>query len=247
MHPDVHRYLDGELPRTALSADALAELAAWERLERDLSGHRAERAPAWLEASVMRDIAAAASAAGTAGRSADAGTTTPAHAPSHLASEHQGSLKASVGNGTPWWERAVQWLLTPRPLQVRPLAPLAAAAALALVIGLQATSGTDQPLATGLDGEAVIYVQFTLDAGNAQSVSVAGDFNDWSVESGALRDVDGSGVFRGLIAVTPGVHKYMFVVDGEEWVTDPAAERHIDDGFGMRNALLAVALPDGAL
>jgi hypothetical protein len=36
----------------------------------------------------------------------------------------------------------------------------------------------------------------------------------------------------------------MFVVDGEVWVTDPRAERYVDDGFGMRNALIAVQPPE---
>ena len=40
--------------------------------------------------------------------------------------------------------------------------------------------------------------------------------------------------------IQPGVHKYMFVIDGTEWVTDPDAERYAEDGFGNRNAVLAV-------
>jgi hypothetical protein len=222
MHRDVHRYLDGETPRSALPADALAELEAWERVETDTLARRSEVAPAWLADSVMRSIDA-----------------------------HE--ARSAAAAGAAWWQRALQWLVTPRPLQVRPLAPLAAAAALVLVILVQAT-GDDVP-AMLADADAVaapadapvIYVQFTLAAGDARTVSVAGDFNDWSVEAGTLRDVDGSGVFRGLIAVRPGVHKYMFVVDGEEWVTDPAAERYVDDGFGMRNALLAIVPPTEVL
>jgi len=37
----------------------------------------------------------------------------------------------------------------------------------------------------------------------------------------------------------------MFLVDGERWETDPRAERYIDDGFGMRNALVNVIAPMG--
>jgi hypothetical protein len=35
----------------------------------------------------------------------------------------------------------------------------------------------------------------------------------------------------------------MFVVDGEKWITDPQADRYVDDGFGMRNAVLSIAQP----
>jgi hypothetical protein len=42
------------------------------------------------------------------------------------------------------------------------------------------------------------------------------------------------------------MHQYMFVIDGSEWVTDPGAERWSDDGFGNRNAVVAVAPPGTA-
>ena len=45
------------------------------------------------------------------------------------------------------------------------------------------------------------------------------------------------------IAIEPGLHRYMFLIDGSNWVTDPTAERYADDGFGNRNAVLAVTTP----
>ena len=36
----------------------------------------------------------------------------------------------------------------------------------------------------------------------------------------------------------------MFLVDGFQWVTDPQASHYSDDGFGNRNAVLAVADPE---
>jgi hypothetical protein len=53
-------------------------------------------------------------------------------------------------------------------------------------------------------------------------------------------------VWTGRVPLQPGVHQYMFVIDGTEWVTDPGAERWSDDGFGNRNAVLAVAPPGAA-
>ena len=50
-------------------------------------------------------------------------------------------------------------------------------------------------------------------------------------------------VQTGFVALRPGSHKYMFIVDGERWVTDPGAERYVDDGFGMQNAVITVAPP----
>jgi 1,4-alpha-glucan branching enzyme len=90
-----------------------------------------------------------------------------------------------------------------------------------------------------------VYVELQLRAPDAASVSVAGDFTNWKPTI-ALSDPDGDGVWTGLVPMGPGVHQYMFVVDGTEWVTDPGAERHVDDGFGHRNAVVAVTAPAGA-
>jgi 1,4-alpha-glucan branching enzyme len=73
----------------------------------------------------------------------------------------------------------------------------------------------------------------------ATSVAVAGDFNGWE-PSFVLADPDGDGVWSGRVPVSPGVHAYMFVVDETEWRTDPNAAGYQDDGFGNRNAVLAV-------
>lgn len=210
MHPELHKYLDGEVARSALSPEAAAELAEWESLDALVAQRRAERAPPWLVNDVMRALPEA----------------------------HVSPLR-----------RAVSWLLTPRPIRIAPLMPLAVAAgAIALVV---LTPRGDAPTAvlpatataTAADVLPTVYVQFELNAAGAQSVSVAGDFNNWSKESGELRDPDGDGVWVGMVPVQAGVHKYMFVVDGEQWVTDPRAEGYVDDGFGMRNALMAVRVP----
>ena len=35
-----------------------------------------------------------------------------------------------------------------------------------------------------------------------------------------------------------GRHQYMFVVDDQEWQTDPRADVRVDDGFGNQNAVV---------
>ena len=93
--------------------------------------------------------------------------------------------------------------------------------------------------------QEVPNVQFVLADRGAKSVTVAGDFNSWDTAATPLTDADGDGVWSGLVALRPGSHKYMFVVDGQKWVTDPEADHYIDDGFGMRNAVVTVASPNG--
>jgi hypothetical protein len=140
----------------------------------------------------------------------------------------------------PALRRAAAWVARPRTIRVSPLAGLAAAAALAFILLLP--RGEEPAGNGGLRDGSTIYVQFVLDAPMATSVAVAGDFNDWSPQM-VLSDPDGDGVWTGRVALKPGVHQYMFVIDGTEWRTDPNADRYADDGFGNRNAVLVIGQP----
>lgn len=146
--------------------------------------------------------------------------------------------------------RLVEWITRPRTLRFRPITVAAGAAAvLALMLffpdgpapGPQADVRAGARLADG-----GVYVQFLYVAPGAGAVAVAGDFNDWSAEQLPLEDPDGDGIWTGEAPLSPGLHKYMFVVDGE-WVTDPQADRYVDDGFGNRNALIEVPVTGDAI
>src|SRR5688572_2510965 len=58
MHPEVHKYLDGEIPRAAMSGQAQAELREWETLDSAIAERRGEQAPPWLANDVMRALPA---------------------------------------------------------------------------------------------------------------------------------------------------------------------------------------------
>ena len=156
----------------------------------------------------------------------------------------------------PWMENAVMseialarapkdsvfdWLLRPRTIRMSPLTSLALAAAAVAVVALlpERASPTPDP---GPIAVTEILVEFSLEAPGATTVAVAGDFSGWESDF-VLEDADEDGIWTGRIPVTPGLHKYMFVIDGTNWMTDPRAQRYSDDGFGNRNAVLAVAPP----
>jgi len=215
MNEDVGRHLDGELPLSDLEGDALREAEAWDRLLASFRvGAESGAAPPWLEDRVMAEIEAL----------------------------------PEPGLGGKVWS----WLVNPRLVRVSPLwAGLAAASSMVLLLlppGPTGSTGTVDgpaitPAAVATAGvEPVVYVQFVLDAPGAASVVVAGDFDDWA-GAHALTDSDGDGTWSGRVPVRPGVHTYMFLVNGSDWVTDPEAERYSDDGFGNQNAVLAVAVP----
>lgn len=113
----------------------------------------------------------------------------------------------------------------------RLLLTLGAAAALGLALGVGFVLGS-RHAAEPSPGA----VTFVLVAPSAQSVAVAGDFNEWQPSRAPLEDRDG--VWTLTIELRPGRYEYMFLVDGKQWVTDPAARLRRDDGFGNQNAIL---------
>lgn len=151
--------------------------------------------------------------------------------------------------------RFLDFIVRPRTVRVRPvsLGALVAAALAVLLLwpggdpSTQPSTAADPAVRTAgaRTDDGRVYVQFMYVAPEAGEVTVAGDFNDWSEADFALRDPDGDGVWTGHLPVRPGLHKYMFVVDGE-WRTDPLAERHVDDGFGNQNAMIDVAVNGSA-
>ena len=231
MRPELQQYLDGEISADALPPELRQEAREWDALLDDALALPREHAPPWLESRVMASLPPLPGGAGRRARLGEA------------------------------WGRAFGWLLRPRAITLRPATLILGGAALVAVIALWPRSAADEggrsaaaqatppgaaaggTNASGPADASVVYVQFTLTAPGARSVEVAGDFNGWQPQRAELRDTEGDGVWSALIPLPAGVHKYMFVIDGRRWVSDPHAHRFVDDGFGMKNSLIAVAPP----
>ena len=69
----------------------------------------------------------------------------------------------------------------------------------------------------------------------ARSVFLAGDFNDWSPNSFAMRREGDSWVFS--LRVSPGKCRYKFVVDGN-WIIDPGNKLWEQNEFGTGNSII---------
>jgi hypothetical protein len=152
---------------------------------------------------------------------------------------------------TPGWLRWLRRLNAPRVVRLRLGPVLAIGAAGAIALGLWLSRDAEPaPVArapepevsapTGILEASDAVVRLVMPARGARSVTVAGDFNDWSTDATPLEDPDGDGVFVGTLELARGSYAYMFVIDGERWVTDPYAVNHADDGFGNRNAVLRI-------
>jgi 1,4-alpha-glucan branching enzyme len=129
-----------------------------------------------------------------------------------------------------------------------------AAAALAIVAVLTSISDRDKAPSDGIPqpsesvvsapeagsqpGENAVRYVFTLQAGDAKEVCLAGDFNQWRVCEAPLERV-AEDTWSISLKLPPGRHQYMFVVDGR-WVTDPNAAAHVNDGFGNQNAVVII-------
>ena len=113
-----------------------------------------------------------------------------------------------------------------------PLWAMAAAAILILSIGVGIGMYVEQSSET-------TTVHFVLDAPNAQSVQLAGDFNSWDASKYEVKKVSENGPWEITVRLTRGqVYAYNFVIDGQQWVADPSAMAQIDDGFGGTSSLL---------
>ena len=221
MNERIHKVLDGELSRGDLTPAEQALLAEYEAtLCAATQAVPRFQAPD-LTASVMSRIAALESPAAAPAR--------PARARTSLAS-------------------LFDWLVTPRPIAFRPAYALAAAGvgAIALFAVLPQSETAEAPIAVAAPGTAAtaspeIYVHFRLDAPQASSVHLAGDFTDRE-PSYELHQTQ-PGVWTVVVPLQAGVHDYQFVIDGETWTPDPLATT-VDDGFGGQNSRLSLLPPE---
>lgn len=75
-------------------------------------------------------------------------------------------------------------------------------------------------------------------APQANTVFLAGDFNEWHPEKHGLKKRK-SGAWETTLMLKPNTYEYKFIVDGE-WQMDPANTRTCQNGFGTSNNLLTV-------
>lgn len=88
------------------------------------------------------------------------------------------------------------------------------------------------------DEQDQVWIRFVYIDQDADQLAVAGNFSDWDpieMESQMLGDKK---IWTGMVPVQRGEHHYMFIKNGEEWITDPLADVYRDDGFGNKNAVI---------
>ena len=148
------------------------------------------------------------------------------------------------GRATARWPRAWRWLSAPTIPRWAMLVPVAAAALVVLVTRTNQQIDR-QPQAQAGQRDSV-YVRFELYAPRASHVALAGTFNRWDPAAAPLVRVGKDGMWTVTIALPSGQHQYGFIVDGRNWIPDPAAPT-VDDGFGRRNSVVSVNTINGRI
>ncbi len=80
------------------------------------------------------------------------------------------------------------------------------------------------------------HIEFTHPT--AQSVNIAGSFNDWHPGATAMVAL-GGGRWAKELTLPPGSYEYRLVVDGE-WLANPTALESVANPFGGTNSVLRV-------
>ncbi len=73
----------------------------------------------------------------------------------------------------------------------------------------------------------------------AQTVQIAGDFNDWNPEQTEMQKVSENGKWQLQLPLEKGAYRYRFVVDGQ-WQQDPYNELTEMNPFGGMNSVMYV-------
>ena len=211
MNDRIHEALDGDLPPDRVRGEDASELEAYEEAVAGALAGLRSEPVPDVKGRVMRRVA---------------------EMPAYGAGDRSGIRRA--------WDA----LWRPRVVVLRPAWGLAMAAicALLLVAVLRTVPGIGVPgQGTMAAGDARVFVHFRVEAPDARSVELAGDFTDWEPRY-SLHPVE-RGVWSLVLPIEPGVHQYAFRIDGERWVADPLAPA-VDDGFGGTNSRLDVLAPE---
>ena len=80
---------------------------------------------------------------------------------------------------------------------------------------------------------------FSFRAPEAISVQLVGDFTHWQEKPISLKK-DTAGIWHASVKLSPGMHHYRFLVDGE-WRDDPECSLRVPNPFGGEDMARKVA------
>jgi hypothetical protein len=110
----------------------------------------------------------------------------------------------------------------------------------AIVAGLSPVAAQPPSVRIEPGSAGKFRVTFRFDAPAAQSVAVAGSFNEWSATAHPMTKQGTT--WMGVVEMPPGEYEYKFVVNGDKWMPDPLNREGRDDNYGSMNSFLRVGV-----
>ncbi|ABX31854.1 glycoside hydrolase family 13 domain protein [Petrotoga mobilis SJ95] len=92
------------------------------------------------------------------------------------------------------------------------------------------------------DGKVI----FEYENETADTVFLAGTFNNWSTTAWEMEYIDGVWIYV-ADDLQPGVYEYKYVVNGTDWYEDPESPDYVPDPYGGRNSSFELVLVNGEL
>ena len=79
---------------------------------------------------------------------------------------------------------------------------------------------------------------FRVNAAWASTVTLVGEFNDWSTEATPMQRVGDTEEFVAELPLEPGrSYRYKFFLDGERWENDPNADDYVANEYGGHDSV----------
>ena len=73
----------------------------------------------------------------------------------------------------------------------------------------------------------------------SEKVTLAGDFNDWDTSSLELKKKNG--IYETEVRLKPeSEYKFKYLIDGEVWENDYAADAYVPNEFGTEDSLVTI-------
>jgi len=95
-------------------------------------------------------------------------------------------------------------------------------------------------------------VEFTFDSPSAETVHLAGAFNNWTAPGGTVAPGETKNLpiqmkkdkktnyWKVVWAIDPGKYPYKYIINKTQWRQDPNSLEKVDDGFGGKNSIILV-------
>ena len=99
--------------------------------------------------------------------------------------------------------------------------------------------------ATGANGKASVTFTIGPEVGG-HSAAVCGDWNEWHAESDPMKPASGGGFTLTLALPRGRSYRFRYLVDGERWENDWAADAYVANGFGADDCVVDLTGPAAA-